>query len=130
MENEPIVFNRYTERTLEGASITFDASNERCVHARLNLNAIRLMDLGDSDFVEFVSIGDEWFICKTKLKRGYKVGHVTGRNGYKINSKSFVKKFISEIKYSEKVMAFELKKTTHEFAAETLYKIYHNKSLK
>lgn len=130
MNTEPLVFNRYTERNLEGGTVTFDASNPRYTHIRFNVMACRMIGIDAADNVEFVKIGDEWFVCKTSLKRGYKVASAGGSNGYRVNAKLFVTRFISEIKYSSKVMMFKVEKTNYELAAQTLFKICHTKPLK
>jgi hypothetical protein len=127
---EPIVFKRYTERNMGGATITFDKSANRHRHIRFNAMACRLMELGWNDSVEFVKIEDEWFVCKTNLNRGYILRSSGTGYGLRVHASLFIDKFMEELRYSADSMTFKLQKTNQELAAQLLFKIYHHKSLK
>src|SRR5689334_13204556 len=106
VQQEPIIFDRYTERNLTGGFIVFDNSHERTVHLRFNHLAARMMNLTEDHYVQFLKIGDDWFVTKTRLKRGYKLSK--SGSGYRVNSTLFVREFLAEKPYPCTVLSCKI----------------------
>lgn len=127
---EAIVFDRYTEKNLSGGWILFDITKPRECHIRINRMATRMMNLCAGMNMQFIKIGDQWFLHPTKLKRGYNLSPNKSGLEYRIHAKRFILEFISELRYSEKVMRFKIKKTKVEYEGGDLFLIDHSKSMK
>lgn len=124
-----IIFDRYTERSLEGGIITFDRTQERYHHIRLNVNASRMLGLQKGLRVQFVKMDSQWYLATTKLNRGYLVLR-TGRGAFRINSKAFVNHLLNELLYSVPCAHFAVRATAAEYGGSVLFKIEHHKLLK
>lgn len=126
MDKEMIVFDRYTEKELTGGVINFKVVDKYHAFVRFDSASCYIMGLTVKMHVQFIKIGDEWFVCSTSLQRGYRLT-ATGDYGFRANNNKFIKYFLSDIKFSKSDVKFRLKETNHELAGNKLYQILYTK---
>lgn len=127
-EKKILVFDRYTEKEITGGLINFKVVDKYHAFVRFDTASCDIMGLTDDMRVQFVKIGDEWFVCSTTLQRGYKLTP-TGDYGFRANNNKFIKYFLSDIKFSKADVKFRIKETNHELAGSKLFQIIYTKPI-
>lgn len=118
---EPIIFDRYTERSLNGGTIVIDSSLA-AKQIRFNVMAARMMGLSPGLHVQFIKIGEDWFVKTTELQRGYLLQRSHG--SYRVTSKIFIQEIMDDMRYHKaKVIKCRLVKTNIEHEGAALYRI-------
>lgn len=118
----------------------FDRSNDKIVYyryiqvafgrIRFSKGAIGILNLKPNDYIEFIKIGYDWFLCKSDKDTGYQV-RADGKNkvGFNITSISMCRLLLKAMAEHDSFFGC-LEDTNIEKDGYPLFKIIHRKTFK